>query len=132
WMRSRRSSIATTDGSKRTTPSPRRKTTVFAVPRSTASWLFLRRKPRAVEAPRFDPSPCTVSAPYPDARRCAPPAGAHRRFRHSYGVYEVGLGKREDRLDLVCLLAAVRAVGSLLAVADVEVRVRVGSGAVLA
>src|SRR5205814_5031301 len=35
--RSVRSSIATTDGSKRTTPSPRRKTTVFAVPRASRS-----------------------------------------------------------------------------------------------
>ena len=38
WTSPVRSSIATTDGSKRTTPSPRRNTTVFAVPRSTASW----------------------------------------------------------------------------------------------
>src|SRR5436190_1840469 len=43
WIRSVRSSIATTDGSKRTIPSPRRKTTVFAVPRSTASSVRLRR-----------------------------------------------------------------------------------------
>src|SRR5262245_29032305 len=40
-----RSSIATTEGSKRTIPSPRRKTTVFAVPRSTASWRAERARP---------------------------------------------------------------------------------------
>src|SRR5438552_13013964 len=40
-----RASIATTDGSNNTTPSPRRKTTVFAVPRSTASCRAVPRRP---------------------------------------------------------------------------------------
>src|SRR5919204_4646701 len=52
WTSPVRSSTATTDGSKTTIPSPRTKTSEFAVPRSTASSRPVNERRCATETPR--------------------------------------------------------------------------------